>query len=284
MKGQVEIGDLRIGYERAGTGPPLVLLHGGFGLDSRSWRPQLSSLSDRFTVVAWDAPGSGRSSDPPDTFRLADYADCLAAFIEALALDRPHVLGLSFGASLALELYRRHPAIPRTLGLAGAYAGWAGSLPPEVVEQRLARVLQESRLPPEQWVPGYLPGMLTTAAPPDLVDEVRALMCDAHPAGNVAMLRSLAEADLRGVLPRIQIPTLLLVGDADARSPVDVVAALHAQIPGSRLVVLPGVGHLSNLEAPEPFDREVLAFLLDNGDVATPRHFGTWLEGRAPTT
>ena len=85
-------------------------------------------------MVAWDAPGCGRSSDPPETFGMPEYADCLAAFIDALGLERPHVLGLSFGAVLALELYRRHPLVPRTLVLASAYAGWAGSLPAEVVE------------------------------------------------------------------------------------------------------------------------------------------------------
>src|SRR5215207_6299493 len=128
---EVEVSGLRVGYEREGTGPPLVLLHGGFGFDSRSWRRQMDALSDQYTVVAWDAPGCGRSSDPPPTFRLPDYADCLAGFIGALGLSRPHVLGLSFGGALALQLFGQHPAVPRTLILAGAYAGWAGSLPPD---------------------------------------------------------------------------------------------------------------------------------------------------------
>jgi pimeloyl-ACP methyl ester carboxylesterase len=258
---QIELGGLRIAYRRAGSGPPLVLLHGGFGFDGRSWRPQLEALADGFTVVAWDAPGSGRSDDPPDTFRLPDYADCLASFIEALALDRPHVLGLSFGASLALELYRRHPHLPRTLVLAGAYAGWAGSLPPDIVADRLQRVLREADLPPEQWVPAYIPGMLTASAPQVMVDEVTSLMCDVHPAGNIVMLRSLAEADLRDVLPRIEVPTLLLYGEMDTRSPVAIGEALHAAIPGSRITVLAGVGHLSNVEAPDRFNREVQGFL-----------------------
>ncbi len=98
----VLVGGLRIGFRRAGEGPPLVLLHGGLG-DSRAWRDQIEELSDEFAVVAWDAPGCGASSDPPETFRLADYADCLARFIKALKLRHPHVLGHSFGAGLALE-------------------------------------------------------------------------------------------------------------------------------------------------------------------------------------
>jgi pimeloyl-ACP methyl ester carboxylesterase len=260
---EVDVDGLRIAYQRRGDGPPLVLLHGGFGLDSRSWAPQLDALSDEFTVVAWDAPGCGRSSDPPDTFRLPDYADCLARFMDALALQHPHVAGLSFGGTLALELYRRHPRIPRTLVLAGAYAGWAGSLPPDVVEQRLERALREAALPPAEWLPGYVPGMLSESPPPAMAEEVAALMSGVHPAGNLAMLRGMAEADLRDVLPGIEVPTLLLWGDADARSSLEIGEAIHAQIPRSKLTVLAGAGHLSNIEAADRFNREVRAFVHD---------------------
>jgi len=257
----VELRGLRIAYQCRGEGPPLVLLHGGFGLDSRSWRRQIESLSDEFTVVAWDAPGSGRSSEPPETFRLPDYADCLADFIKALDLVSPHIVGLSSGAALALELYRRQPTVPRTLVLAAAYAGWAGSLPEEVVEARLQRALQERHMAPEDWVPAYMPGMLTEAAPQEMVDEVMALMCDVHPAANVTGLRAMAEADLRDVLPRIRVPTLLLYGEADKRSPVSVGEELHARIPGSTLVILPRLGHLCSVEGADQFNRELRVFL-----------------------
>jgi pimeloyl-ACP methyl ester carboxylesterase len=81
--------------------------------------------------VAWDAPGCGGSSDPPDGFRIADYAACLSDFIRKLGLGRPHVVGLSFGATLALELYRLDPELPRALVLASAYAGWSGRCRPK---------------------------------------------------------------------------------------------------------------------------------------------------------
>lgn len=102
-------------------------------------------------------------------------------FIEALALERPHVLGLSFGAALALEFRRRHPLLPRRLVLAGAYAGWAGSLPPEVVADRLGRLLREAELPPVQWVPAYVPGMLTESAPQAMVVYVGPRLIRARP-------------------------------------------------------------------------------------------------------
>jgi pimeloyl-ACP methyl ester carboxylesterase len=255
------IGGLRITYERAGEGPPLVLLHGAFGFDSRSWRRQLDALSNEFTVVAWDAPGCGRSSDPPETFRASDYADCLATFIETLGLGRPHLLGLSFGGVLALDFYRRYPSIPRTLILASAYAGWAGSLPAEAVEQRLQHVTRALNLPPEQWAREWSPTMLSGSAPAELLDVVEAALSEFHPAGQRTLFQAFAHADLRDVLPRIEVPTLLLYGDSDVRSPVGVAEELHAKIPTSRLVIMPSVGHLSNLEAPARFNSEVGRFL-----------------------
>jgi len=257
---RVEVQGFRIAYERSGDGPPLVLLHGG-PLDSREFHRQISDLSDEFDVVAWDAPGCGRSSDPPETFRLPDYADCLAEFIKALGLEGPHVLGLSWGGGLALELYRQHPAIPRSLVLASAYAGWGGSLPPEEVKQRLERALRESEMPREHLVSTWVPTFFSESVPPEVVEEVTAIVSEFHPAGIRIGLRAFAEADLRDVLPRIKVPTLLLYGDKDVRSPLHIAEALHARIPGSRLVVMAGVGHVSDMEAPERFNAEVRGFL-----------------------
>ena len=259
----VEIHGLRIAFERTGSGPPLVLLHGGLS-DGREWRRQLDGLAGDFTLVAWDAPGCGRSSDPPDSFRMPDYADCLAVFMTALGLDRPHVLGLSWGGTLALELYRRWPTLPRTLLLASAYAGWAGSLPEDEVAERLDVVLRELELPPEQFVRGFLPSLLTDRAPAEMIDELVVIMSAFHPAGCRPMLHAMAEADLRDILPRIDVPTLLLYGDADVRSPLHVARELREQIPGSTLVVIPGVGHQSNVEAADLFNAAVRDFLRSN--------------------
>lgn len=257
---RIEVDGLHLAFDMAGRGPPLVLLHGGFS-DSRAWRRQLDGLSDEFTVVAWDAPGCGHSSDPPETFRLPDYADCLAGFIAALDLRDPHVLGLSFGGGLALELYRRHRDVPSTMILASAYAGWAGSLPADVVAARLEQALREAERPPEQWVDNYLPSFFTDTVAPEVVDETITMMLETRPAGMVPMLRGFAEADLRDVLPDIAVPTLLLYGDSDVRSPLAVAEDLHARIPKSQLVVMSGVGHDSNMEAPHLFNAEVRGFL-----------------------
>jgi pimeloyl-ACP methyl ester carboxylesterase len=260
----IEVDGLRIAYERAGGGPALVLLHGYVGDGATTWRRQLEELSDEFTVVAWDAPGVGGSSDPPVSFGLAGYADCLAAFVDRLGLEKPHVAGLSFGATLALELYRRHGAIPNTLILASAYAGWAGSLPADVAEQRLQQALVLADLSPAEFVGTLLPTMFSDETPPETVDAFGATMRAFHPAGFRAMARASAE-NVRDVLPDISVPTLLLYGDRDVRAPLTVAEDLHLAIPGSRLVVLPDTGHLISIEAPEAFSKAVRDFLGDSG-------------------
>jgi pimeloyl-ACP methyl ester carboxylesterase len=256
----VELDAGRVAFERRGDGPPLVLLHGAFG-DSRLWRPQLDSLSGEFTVVAWDAPGCGDSFDPPPDYGLDGYADCLAAFIGALGLERPHVLGLSFGSGLALELFQRHPELARSLLLVSAYAGWAGSLGREVAEQRRESFLKALEVPMEEAVGDFSATLFTDSVPAEVVDAVVEVMLDSRPAGLRAMGNAFADADLRDVLPLVDVPTLLLYGDADMRSPVSVGEDLHARIPGSKFVVIPGPGHLVNVEAPERFDEEVRSFL-----------------------
>jgi pimeloyl-ACP methyl ester carboxylesterase len=256
---QLEIRGLRIAVERSGSGPGVLFVHGG-GSDRREWRPQVEGLRDSFTTVAWDAPGCGRSDDPAESFRMPDYADCLAEVVARLGLGCPHVVGLSFGGTLALELYRRHGDLPRSLVLVSAYAGWAGSLPADALRERLEGTLRESALPPRELAQRWLPGLLTEHAPPEVVAELRVVMSDVHPAGMRTMARAMAEADLRDVLPRIRVPTLLVHGEEDRRLPRSVAEELASQIPGARLVVVPGAGHLLNLEAAERLNAELREF------------------------
>ena len=256
----IEVGGRKIAYRRAGGGHPPVLLHGAWS-DGREWRPQLAELPDEFDVIAWDAPGCGGSDDPPPKIGMADYADAVADLVTALDLRRVHLCGLSFGGGLALAVYRRHPGVVRSLVLASAYAGWRGSLPPEEVEARLTRARGELDLPPTEWIDSYLPGFFARPVPPATLDLVRSIMLQVRPAGTLPMLAAFADADLRAMLPTITVPTLLLCGAADVRAPRPVAEALHASIPNSELVLLPEVGHMGNLEAPEAFNAEIRRFL-----------------------
>lgn len=247
---------LKIAFERAGEGPPLVLVHGA-AADGRMWQPQLDALADEFTVVAWDEPGAGGSDDVPAGFHLADYADCLGALIDALALGPAHVAGLSWGGTVVMELYRRHPEHVATLILADTYAGWKGSLPPEEVQARVEgtrRMLESGELHDP-------PGLYAGDAPPsEFVALLEAMNAAVRPASLRTQLPVMAETDQRDLLPRIGVPTLLIWGDSDARSPLAVARQFSDAIPGAELVVIPSAGHMSNLEQPEAFNGALRAF------------------------
>ncbi|HEX7297957.1 MAG TPA: alpha/beta fold hydrolase [Solirubrobacteraceae bacterium] len=255
----LEIDGLQVAYQRAGDGPSLVLLHGAIA-DSRVWRPQIEALSDEFTVVAWDAPGAGLSSDPPGPFGMADWADVVAALIRVLRLGPSHIVGHSWGGSLGIEVYRRHPGAAASLVLADTYAGWKGSLPATVCAERLEMALRTSAMSPDEVVAHLLPELLSGAALPHLAHELAAIMSEFHPVGLRLMANAMAETDLRDVLPRIDVPTLLLWGEADERSPLSIAQSMRDAIPGAELALIPGAGHDSNIEQPARFSAEVRAF------------------------
>jgi pimeloyl-ACP methyl ester carboxylesterase len=254
-----DVNGLVIAYRSAGEGPPLVLLH-GFLCDSRCWRTQLDGLSDQFRVVAWDAPGAGPSSDPPERFTITDWAQCLAGFLDAVGIDRAFILGLSWGGMLAQELYRLDPARAVGLILCDTYAGWKGSLSAEVCEKRLERCVTDSHLSGEEFAPRWAPEMFTKDASPALIDEMSGIFSEFHPHGFRLMAKSLAETDTTDVLPRIEVPTLLIWGDDDRRSPNTIAEQFQAAIPHAELAVMPNAGHVSNMEQPEAFNREVRRF------------------------
>jgi pimeloyl-ACP methyl ester carboxylesterase len=257
----LEAGGHSIAYRRAGDGSPVLFLH-GFLCDSRCWRTQLEGLSDRFAVIAWDAPGAGFSSDPPETFTLTDWANCLAAFMDALGVAAATIVGLSWGGILAQELYRLFPSRVRALIFVDTYAGWTGSFSVSIARQRLERCIRESSLSPDEFVSVWVPReFFTDRANPDLASEMASVVKDFHPRGFRLMARTLADTDSRELLTMIRVPALLLWGDSDVRSPADVVGEqFRAAIPGAELEILAGAGHVSNMEQPARFNAAVRAF------------------------
>jgi pimeloyl-ACP methyl ester carboxylesterase len=254
----VRANGLEIAYERVGDGPPVVFVHGA-AVDARMWQPQLAALADEFTAVAWDEPGAGRSSDVPADFGLADYAACLAALIDALDLGPAHVAGLSWGGTVAQELYRHHPELVATLILVDTYAGWKGSLPKDEVRIRVQGVRQMLAAADHLFDP-TLPGLFAGDPPAEFVPLLEAMAADVRPESLRTALLVMAEADERDLLPRIAVPTLLIWGERDARSPLSVARQFEKAISDTKLVVISGAGHVSNLERPEAFNDAVREF------------------------
>jgi pimeloyl-ACP methyl ester carboxylesterase len=254
----IQTGGLEIAYERVGQGPPLIFVHGA-AEDGRVWRPQLVALADEFTVVAWDEPGAGRSSNVPADFGLADYASCLASVIEAVGLGPAHVAGLSWGSTVVQELYRHHPGLVVTLILIGAYAGWKGSLPADEVAARVEGVRQMLAAPAEAFDP-TLPGLFAGEPPAEFVPLLEEIAANVRAESLKTQLFLMAEADQRDLLPRIAVPTLLIWGELDVRSPLSVARQFQETIPETELVVIPGAGHVSHLERPEQVNEAVRSF------------------------
>jgi pimeloyl-ACP methyl ester carboxylesterase len=253
-----QVGGLRVAYDRVGDGPPLVFLHGAAD-DARLWRPQLDALADAFTVVAWDEPGAGRSSDLPESFELVDYARCLAAVVESLRLGPAHIAGFSWGGTLALEFYRHHAHLVRTLILVDTYAGWKGSLSPAEVRARVEGARRMLAAPRGEFDP-TLPGLFAGEPPAAYIPLLDAMAARARPGTLRKQLALMAEADQRDLLPAVSVPTLLLWGEQDVRSPLAVARQFQRAIPDAELVVIPGAGHVSNLERPEEFNQAVRGF------------------------
>lgn len=257
--GTVTVRGMKIGYRRAGDGPPLVLLH-GIGGNANQFRQQADGLADAYTVVAWDTPGYGRSDDPPGDWTMAEYADALAGFLDGLGIARAHLLGQSWGGVLAQAFYGRYPGRVRSLILSDTTLG-GDVTRPDSAERLAGRLRALETMTPAEMARGRAPQILSPNPPPDVLREVEEMLAQIHPAGYRKAAIALAHADTRAVLPRISVPTLVLCGEHDRVTPPTVGTQLLAEIPNARRVILPGAGHLGNQELPEHYNATVREFL-----------------------
>lgn len=251
---------MRVHFERAGAGPPLLLLH-GIGSSGRSFRHQLTGLSDAYDVIAWDAPGYGQSEDPPLPFTLEDLADRAVGLLTDLGIERAHVLGVSLGGVVAQLIYHRHPACVGSLILADTTPG-GGALPEPTRSDRVRQRLEFlERLGPRAMAEQRAPQLARPEAPPELIAELVEIMAAVRPAGYRAAAIALGDTDLTGRLGQIRAPTLVIHGECDRVVPLSTAREISAAIPGARLVVLPDAGHVANQEQPEAFNGAVREFL-----------------------
>lgn len=259
----LDSGPLEPGPGGSGPGAPaLVLLH-AFPLHSGMWEPQIAALSPRWRVVAPDLLGFGSSDAPDDLSRytMLGYSAQVAGLLDALGLDRVVLGGLSMGGYVAFDVVRHHRHRLAGLVLADTRAS---ADTPEVFGRRTDQQDQVARTGTTSLIEVLLGGLLgdaTRSTRLDLVERVRRLM--ANPAaGYLGALEAMKHRpDSTADLAAIDVPTLFVVGDDDALSPPEVARAMHRAVPGSELAVLPGAGHLSNLEAPDTFNAAVEAFL-----------------------
>lgn len=261
----VKAGGIEISYLRAGSGPPLVMLH-GIGGNATQFQHQIDGLADAWTVIAWDAPGYGDSDDPADDWLMPDYAAVLSAFLNALEFDRVRLLGQSWGGVLAQTFLSRYPERVDALILSDTNMG--GRSQPE--EARLAslnaRLTALETMTPAQMAAARTPAVLGPNPTLEVSREAEAMMAQIRPNGYRQAAIALAEADTRAVHANIRVPTLILAGQHDKIVPPAAAAALRTAIPGAQLVTIPGTGHLSGQEDPRAYNHALQAFLKTTGN------------------
>lgn len=255
---QFVIGDGVLHCQVLGDGPPILFIH-GFPLSHEMWLPVADQLRDRWRCILPDLRGHGRSAVSPEV-TITQFADDLAALLDAISETRPVVpVGLSMGGVIALEFFRQQRARLRALVLANCRAN---AETPEGIARRAALAQSVLRDGSQVAADAMIGDLFAPAAPAGLRSEWRARIARTPPAGVAAASRALAgRRESFSTLHQIDCPTLVIAGAADTITPPDGMQAMHAMIPGSRYVVIPGAGHLTPIEQPATFATALREFV-----------------------
>lgn len=251
---QVEVPGRELYYERGGVGEPLLLIQ-GMSANHLAWgEPFRSRLEAGFECVVFDNRGMGRSSPVSEAFSIAEMAADTVALLDALELESAHVLGISMGGMIAQELALAHPERLRSLTLGCTYCGGEGSqlMDPadfaSLVEamasgdqDRVFQAMYELNLSP-----GFRAEQSRYA---DFTAMAAALPAPREVIG--LQVQAIAAHDTSARLPDLAVPTLVLHGDVDRVLGVANGRQIAGLIPGSRLEVYEGVGHMLWWEQPE---------------------------------
>lgn len=233
--------------------PPAVFIH-GLGGNRFSWEPQLGALADLRQCLACDLPGYGKSAGLPGT--LPEIASLIADWITGLGRGPADVVGLSFGGMVAQHLALNHPAAVRTLALLDTSPafGFDGVTTPEEWLATRVSPAPDAAAPDADRVIG---GIVGPDCPGEVRDAAAALIREVPAATLAASGRALVGHDTRDRLHQVSVPTLVMVGAEDHETPESYARAIAERIPGARLVVVPGAGHLLNVEAPGAVNDEL---------------------------
>jgi 3-oxoadipate enol-lactonase len=259
---EIDSGAMRLNYQDVGAGPTTVVLVHGFPFTSDLWRPQIPALAERCRVVAPDLRGFGASQLPAQPYTIARLADDVAELLDALGIRRALIGGLSMGGYVAFEFFQRHRQRVAALLLADTRPDPDS---PEARSNR-TRMAELARAEGSQpVVDELLPKLLsawTRAQKPEVERALRDMMGAADPEAIAAALMAMAaRADSRPLLPQIDVPTLVVGGTEDSLTPAEQLREWGRRIPGARVELIEGAGHVSNLERPDAFNALLLDFL-----------------------
>jgi 3-oxoadipate enol-lactonase len=266
---KIQRGDLRLAVEIEGPeGKPWLLAMHSVATSGAIWGGCLPALTQTHRLILCDARGHGRSSAPPGPYGFADLVGDAIAVLDDLEIDRCDVLGLSMGGMTALGMGLDHPDRVGRLICANARADF----PPAVAASWATRAAAVAAggmgaIADETLTRWFAPA--THAQRPALVDAARRLILSTDPEGYRGCAAALEQLNYRSRLGDMRVPVLYIAGAEDMAAPAAAMAEMAAATPGARLEVMPGVAHLSAMEAPSVFARLVAGFL-DKGPEVLP--------------
>jgi pimeloyl-ACP methyl ester carboxylesterase len=240
-------------------GPPVLLLH-GLGSSSADWAWQTAALRERYRVVAVDLPGHGRSPVPGAPLTVEAMADAVTGVLTAATGTPAHVVGLSLGACVALRMTLQAPGCVRSLTLVNPFARVRPQGPGDVVRM-LTRLALLAGAPMPRLAAHVAGRLFPWPEQGPLYEAAVASLAATPRRGYAAAVRALARFDARGQLAAVRRPTLVVAGDRDLVIPLGPKLALAAGIPGARVEVVPGSGHVTPVDRPDAFNRLLLEFL-----------------------
>lgn len=252
---------IKIGYDDAGQGTPLVLVH-GHPFNRSMWQDQVSALRSQYRVIAPDLRGYGETTVTPGIVSLTDMAADIAALLDELEIERAVLAGLSMGGQIVLEFYRLYSTRVRAMILADTSAQAETEEGKSIRRATAERLLREGM---SIYAGEMLPKMLsahTIAHQSGVAARVLTMMQTTPPMGAAAALRGRAERpDYVELLSHVSVPTLVVVGSDDAFTPVSDAEFMHSRIPSAQLAVIAGTGHMPNMEKPGEFNQLLIEFL-----------------------
>lgn len=251
----------RSGSAASGPNPPVVFLH-GIGGNRTNWTRQLEALGDRFWAMAWDARGYGDSADVDGPRQFTDFAQDLARTLDHLKIERAHLVGLSMGARILMTFFPRYRERVETLTLCdcfGGYRAMSGERRREFLELREKPLLSGKTF--ADLAPRLVDSLVSPTCPESVRAELHASIVALRVEPYLKTLRATTMFDETGSLATIDVPVQLIFGADDRLTPPANGDKMVDAIPDARLAIIPGAGHLSNLEAPVEFNRILTAFL-----------------------
>jgi pimeloyl-ACP methyl ester carboxylesterase len=249
-------------FQESGSGKPVILLH-AFPLSRKMWQPQIEALNAAgFHVILPDLRGFGENHNFADINSMEDSAKDVCELMDNLKIERAIIGGLSMGGYVTFNFYRLFPE-----KFAGLLLFDTSSLADteEKRESRFDLIDEIEKSGSQALINGMLPNLIcdwTKENNPALVEKLKTMFAETNPQAAIAALRGMAERkDHSDILKNINVPTLLIFGEHDKVTNLEIAEKMKAEIPDAALTTIKNAGHYSNLEQPEAFNDALVSFV-----------------------